>query len=241
MKSNLKEKIRKKMPWLKKCKAFFVRLIKPKFFYLLCCHGKPISSVYGMDRGKPIDRHYIENFLDTNKSHVYGKCLEILNCDYTIRYGGKSVNVVDVLDIDLNNDRANIKGDLRKLTKIEDETYDCIILTQVLHFIDDYESAIAECHRILKTGGVLLVTLPSLSRIDCVAGLERDFWRFTEASARYIFEKFFKGSSLEVISWGNSFAGFAFWVGLSCEDVGVRKLSRTDKNFPCLISVKAIK
>jgi hypothetical protein len=31
---------------------------------------KPISAVFGLDRGTPIDRYYIEKFIDNNKGSV---------------------------------------------------------------------------------------------------------------------------------------------------------------------------
>jgi hypothetical protein len=31
---------------------------------------KPISSVFGFDRGQPIDRYYIESFLQDNSSSI---------------------------------------------------------------------------------------------------------------------------------------------------------------------------
>jgi SAM-dependent methyltransferase len=224
-----------------KIKRFFVRLIKNKYVYLLIGPNKPISNLYGLDRGKAVDRYYIGKFLLENAPLVKGRCLELLNNDYTKLYGGNKVIKSDILDINKNNTEANIIGDIKRLHTISENTYDCIILTQVLQFIDDFDAAIRECYRILKKGGVLLVTLPSISRIDCVARTEGDFWRFTCASARYIFEKVFSKKSLEIKSWGNAWVGAAFWVGLAQEDLAKKTFKYNDPDFPCLITVKAIK
>ena len=43
--------------------------------------------------------------------------------------------------------------------------YDCIILTQTLHVIDDMPAVVAECERITGPGGVLLAKSPSASRV----------------------------------------------------------------------------
>lgn len=201
----------------------------------------PISNIYGFDRGIPIDRYYIDKFLQENKSFIKGHCLEILNDSYTKKYGGFSVTKSDVLDINMNNKDANIHGDLRNLENIPDEKYDCIILTQVLQFIDDYEKAISEVRRILKTGGVLLATLPSMSRIDVAAGLGNDFWRLTPAGARFVFLKYFEDRKLNVKGYGNASAGLGFWVGLAQEDTRKTSLDFNDPNFPIIVSIKAIK
>ena len=51
----------------------------------------PLSLRWGYDRGTPVDRHYIENFLDANRSDVRGHVLEIGDASYTVRFGGEQV------------------------------------------------------------------------------------------------------------------------------------------------------
>jgi len=219
----------------KEIKFFIIRFLNLKVFYFLLNKNKPISKVYGLDRGKAIDRFYIEKFLEENKKYIKGNCLELLNNDYTIRYGGKNVIKSDILDIEKNNKRANIIGDLRNLKDIiPDDSYDCIILTQVLQFIDDYDSALLECKRILKKDGSLLITAPAMSRIDCVAGIGGDFWRFTEASFDYILKD--KFNNIKVLPYGNVKTGMGFWIGLSQQDVNKNSYHFNDKNFPILIT-----
>jgi hypothetical protein len=43
---------------------------------------KPISRVWGMERGQPIDRYYIEPFLEQKACDVQGCVLEIGNNTY---------------------------------------------------------------------------------------------------------------------------------------------------------------
>src|SRR5207253_951351 len=73
----------------------------------------PISSIWGVDRGRPLDRYYIENFLERNRADITGRVLEIKDPVYTDRYGA-GVTQADVLDIDRANDRATIIADLTK-------------------------------------------------------------------------------------------------------------------------------
>lgn len=240
MLSYLKKNL-KKLPFSEDTKKFFRRLIRPRALYFLINTTAPASDYYGFDRGRPIDRLYIENFLEQNRHDIHGVCLELLNNNYTATYGREDVVKSDVLDIDETNKNATVIDDLRNLRKIADNTYDCIILTQVLQFIDDVDACVFECHRVLKNGGVLLATLPSVSRVDCIAGVDGDYWRFTEASAKYMFKKLFKPEKLSVSTYGNVRSGISFYAGLAQEDVSVKMLEKNDPNFPLIVTVRAIK
>ena len=213
------------------------RIFKPAWLYFLSRSLKPLSHNFGSNRGEPVDRYYIEKFLSENYSSIKGACLEVEDNTYCKKFGNASK--CDVLDINKNNPKATVVADLRNMPEISDNTYDCLILTQVFQFIDDCEAAIKECHRILKPGGTLLVTLPYISRIDGRAGVEGDYWRFTPASAGYLFKKYFH--DLEVKNWGNVLSGTAFLVGAAQEELSKRELKNKDENFPVIISVKAVK
>jgi SAM-dependent methyltransferase len=222
-------------------KYFRRTILNSKYCYFLSTSTKPLSNQYGFDRGIPLDRFFIEDFLKNHSADIKGVCLEVLSNDYTVKYGGEKVSQSDVLDIEATNQNANIIDDLRQLQKISDSTYDTIILTQVLQFIDHVEAAISECHRILKPGGVLLVTLPCLSRADCISGTAGDFWRFTQAGAKYLFAKKFNSENLIIDFYGNARSGLYFYAGLSIADTPRQVLQDKDANFPTIITVRAVK
>src|SRR5690606_30554914 len=118
----------------------------------------PFSITYGYKRGGPIDRIYIESFLKINAPKIKGKALEIGDNKYTKRFGENNVIKSEILHVDISNKNATYIGDLSDAPHLPDDTFDCIILTQTLHLIYDYKSAIATCYRILKPGGTLLLT-----------------------------------------------------------------------------------
>lgn len=232
----------KKSPLIRSCGRYVRRVIfNSKYPYFLSSSPLPLSNQYGFDRGTPLDRFFIEDFLEKNALDIKGRCLEVHSNDYTLKYGGSKITTSDVLDIEEANKNATIVDDLRKLQKIADNTYDTIILTQVFQFIDDVESAIAESYRILKPQGVLLVTLPCLSRADCTSGVAHDYWRFTEAAAKYLFEKKFLPQNLVVDFYGNARSGVYFYAGLAVEDCPKKVLLSKDPNFPTIITVRATK
>lgn len=213
---------------------------RPRWLYLLSKQTKPISNYAGRERGEPIDRYYIEDFLARHSAHVKGRVLEVKDAAYTRRFGAERVTQSDVLDINPQNKQANVIGDLRNLSAAANDTYDCFICTQTFQYLDDLPAAVAECHRILKPGGVLLATLPCLGKVE---GLEPNvagnFWRFTPHAAKYLFAKVFE--KLEVNGRGNALAGMAFWVGMAQQDLGVKRLTNDDPAFPVIVTVRAVK
>src|SRR5262245_56796764 len=102
--------------------------------------------------------------MEANRDRVRGACLEVKDNAYTLRYGGDKITRSDILDVNLENYEANIYADVRDLKAVADDTYDCIILTQVLQYIDDLNAAVGACARVLKPGGTLLATFPTLGK-----------------------------------------------------------------------------
>ena len=141
------------------------RLLYPRWLHFLCKRVAPLSRNYGMDRRIPVDRYFIEAFLDRHAGDIKGACLEIRDGRYMTRYAGALART-DILDIDPANPAATLHGDIRRLTGVADNAYDRLILTQLFQHVDDLQSAIQECHRILKPGGVLLATVPAVGRLD---------------------------------------------------------------------------
>jgi SAM-dependent methyltransferase len=199
---------------------------------------EPFSEVWGADRGRCIDRFYIEQFLERHAVDICGVVLEVHDSDYTSAYGRDIVRS-DVVDIDPTNPRATIITDLRRASAIASATYDCIILTQTLQLIYDCRAVLMECARILKPGGVLLATLPSLSRIAPEYGQDGDFWRFTASAAERLFAEAFPADRLRVESHGNVLVAIAYLFGLACHEVTPAEFQVRDPYFPLVITVRA--
>jgi len=204
----------------------------------------PISSVWGLDRGRPLDRCYIEKFLQRCQKDIKGHVLEVKDPGYTNRYG-VGVTKCDVLDISPVNPLATIVADLTKADQIPSDTFDCFILTQTLHQIFEFRQALFHAHRILKPDGVLLCTLPSVSRVDShfetKETYESDFWRFTGAAVRGIFAEFFQPGCFEVFGFGNVLTCAAFLYGLSPEELSPEEIDFVDPFFPLVYCVRAVK
>src|SRR5580692_1860807 len=100
MNQNTSRKIRQ---WLRRA----IRPTAPAFLRRTC----PISAVWGFDRGTPVDRYYIEKFLEAHRQDIAGRTLEVADTQYTDQFG-TDVTQADVLDIDSSNKKATLIADL---------------------------------------------------------------------------------------------------------------------------------
>jgi SAM-dependent methyltransferase len=201
----------------------------------------PLSVVFGYDRGQPVDRYYIENFLARHAENIRGRVLEIGDDTYTRRFGGNRVTACDMLHVTEGNPQATIVGDLAHAHHIPSDAFDCIILTQTLQLIYEVHLAVQTLHRILKPGGVLLATFPGISRISQDEWGDRWFWSFTSQSARRLFEERFPAPYIAVEAYGNVLAAAAFLYGLAAEELRQEELEYHDRYYEVLITLRALK
>ncbi len=202
----------------------------------------PISRAWGFDRGCPVDRYYIEQFLSLHRENIRGRVLEIGDDSYTRAYGGNRVMQSDVLHVTADNPKATFVGDLVNADHIPSDAFDCVILTQTLHLIYDMRDAVRTLHRILKPEGVLLATVPGITQI-CHADRwsESWYWSLTTLSARKLFEEVFQGPSVTVDSYGNVLAATAFLQGLSEQELRPEELDFRDMDYQLIVTIKAMK
>jgi SAM-dependent methyltransferase len=204
----------------------------------------PVSTTFGFERGQPVDRYYIENFLARYAEDVRGRVLEIREDSYTRRFGGQRVEVSDVLDVAQDNRRATIHADLTQADHVPSDAFDCIILTQTLHFIYDVRSAARTLYRILKPGGVLLATFPGISKTgcrDCGKHGEYYTWMFTKLSAQSLFDEAFPAADVRIEAHGNVLAAVSFLHGLAAEELRQEELDHHDPDYEVLITLRAVK
>ena len=162
---------------------------------------------------------YVERFVGGHASDIRGRVLEIAAPDYTNRFGS-GVERVDVLMAREGNPQATIVADLADAPQIPDDTFDCAIVTQTLQFVWDAPAALSTLHRILAPGGVLLATVPGITKISPTEDEEfGEWWHFTARSARRLAEQAFGEGAVEVEAFGNVLAASGFLYGLAASDL----------------------
>jgi LmbE family N-acetylglucosaminyl deacetylase/SAM-dependent methyltransferase len=202
---------------------------------------EPVSRQWGYDRGRPVDRYYIEEFLAGYAGDIRGRVLEVADDAYTRRFGNDVVQV-DVLHVVPGNPKATIIADLAAGHEIPSDTFDCVVLTQTLQFIYRVQEAIGTIHRILKPGGVVLATMPGISQISRL-DMEQwgDYWRFTSRSAQQLFREFFDDHAVSVTTYGNVLSATAFLHGLADRELTREELENWDQDYELVIGVRAVK
>lgn len=98
--------------------------------------------------------------------------------------------VLDVVD----TYHPDIVGDIHKLPFTEGEL-DGLFCMSILEHVEDPFLACREMHRVLKSGGKVLIYVPFLFYYHAEKGYYKDYWRFTEDSIRLLLKDF---SSVQV-------------------------------------------
>jgi SAM-dependent methyltransferase len=199
----------------------------------------PVSREFGYDRGKPIDRYYIERFLAANADVIKGRVLEIGDSGYTRRFGGNRVTRSDVLNIEPGDPKTTIVADLARADHIPSDSFDCLVITQTLHLIYDLPGAVGTLYRILTPGGTLLTTFPGISPLSTDRWAHTWYWALTPLSAARLFGDVFGSDKVEVTAHGNVLTSVAFLEGLATRELRREELDVDDPQFPMLITVKA--
>jgi SAM-dependent methyltransferase len=225
-----------RIPFARPVVKRFRRLIRPALLGTLR-RTAPLSTVWGADRGTPLDRFYIDQFLDEHRQDIRGRILEVGDSRYTDRFAS-DVTSSDVLDLDRANRHATIVADLASADAINSDQFDCFLLVQTLQYIYNPASALWHAYRILRPGGVLLLTVPSVSRIDPVL---RDYWRFTAPSCTALLAEVFRPNDVSISSYGNVLTAIASLTGMAHEELSSQELNESDEFFPLLVAARAVK
>lgn len=202
---------------------------------------KPIARKFGFYRGQPIDRYYIDKFLEENAFYIYGKTLEVADDRYSRKYGD-ALESVDILHISANNRNATIIADLTKKDDLPEDTFDCFICTQTLQFIYHVNKAVSGIYKLLRPGGVVLATVPGIAQMSRDDNKRwGEYWRFTELSLFKLFSNVFGKDHVHVCSFGNVLSSIAFLEGLCTAELTIDELDYKDDEYQLLITVVAEK
>jgi SAM-dependent methyltransferase len=199
----------------------------------------PLESGFGVTRGGPIDRYYIERFLGRHAADIRGQTLEIGDNAYTLRFGGSQVTQSDVLHVKHGNPLATIVDDLTRGDNLASDAFDCVILTQTLHMIYDYRAVLRTVYRILRPGGVLLLTTPGITKTD--QGEWPWYWAFTDRSMRCLMGEVFPAEAVTLETYGNVLAAVGFLHGLGVGELAPEELDVHDCNCTLTVAARAVK
>jgi SAM-dependent methyltransferase len=213
------------------------RVANLKARYRLAKGLEPLSDNWGCERGEPICRRYLCEFLVEHLADVQGHCLEFQDDHYTTQLGGDRITRLDIINLE-PEPKATIVADLTKPNDIPANRFDCIICTHVLHVIPDLDRMLTELHRILKPGGVLLVGVPHVS----MSGPEwHELWRFTDEGLQLVLARAFGAANVTVKAYGNSLTAAGQLRGLVTHEFTEEELNFHDPRFAVEVCGRAVK
>lgn len=138
--------------------------------------------------------------LELIKKYCKGKLIEdilVVGCgDGKEALGIKNLTGVKVIGVDINpnfdeevkKEVELIEGDATSL-EFKDESFDVVYCYHVLEHIHEYERALFEVKRVLKSGGYFLVGVPNKNRIFAyisspISFYEKLLWNFNDWKAK---------------------------------------------------------
>jgi SAM-dependent methyltransferase len=79
----------------------------------------------------------------------------------------------------------DIIGDVQAMTAVSDSSFDTVVSTQVLEHVPDPRATVEEFYRVLRPGGMLILSAPHLSMVH---EAPHDYFRFTRYALTHLCE-----------------------------------------------------
>lgn len=197
---------------------------------------QPCSRKMGWERGTPVDRVYIERFLQKHKDKICGTVVEIAEDTYSKQYGTNLEKTV-IFTADEKATGQVIVGDLQSGAGVQEGFADCFILTQTLPFIYDVKASCENIVKSLKQGGYALITVRGISMVSKYDEQRwGDYWGFTRQSLKKLFDM----SNVEIVDlvqYGNMKTAIGFMCGLAYEDLEKQDFAEDDELYPVLLGI----
>jgi SAM-dependent methyltransferase len=127
-----------------------------------------------------------KKILQALEEHAHGQLIDIGCGDMPFKYHlPKAVTQYDTLDIEARTEGVTYIGSVLDMYMIKDESYDSAMCFDVLEHVPNPFEAVQEICRVLKKGGILMLSVPHLSRLH---EIPHDYYRYTEFGIRSMLE-----------------------------------------------------
>ncbi|MFH1443898.1 MAG: class I SAM-dependent methyltransferase [Candidatus Peregrinibacteria bacterium] len=115
--------------------------------------------------------------------------------------------------------KVDIVADAHDLSQIPDGSFDVILCTEVLEHLHTPAKAIAEFQRVLKPGGLLLLSTRFIFPLHDVPG---DYYRYTKYGLKHLLKEFEIVELIEEASTVETLAVLEQRIGFQCNTLGFR-------------------
>ena len=215
-------------------RASFNRIVSPSQLTLNSINK--YSEKFGFDRGTPIDRYYIDEFIrNLELNNEFNTALEFGELNYVEQFNVSHKFFLSHPDFSKSKDTKNqILFDLNTQKKYDGQKFDLIISTNVINFTKNPFVTLRHHIDMLNIDGTIFLTASSsmpISQFDA----ERwgDYWRFTPDAMHHLLENL--DCEYQVESLGNFKSSVAFLCGLASEEMEESDLKEKDNRYPLLV------
>jgi hypothetical protein len=198
---------------------------------------RPFSEFFGFDRGTPVDRYYLNAFLDQHRDLITGDVLEIQSPGFTRRFGQR-LRATDSVDIVAQMNPTYVCDLAKSQGIIPSDRYDCFLLPNTLSVLKNLDGCLEQALRVVRPGGVILASTAGM--VPLTPDVE-EYWRMSEHGWREVFARVWPSCDVSVEAHGNCLTAVAACYGLALEELTEEELRVRDPRFPVLVTVRCTK
>lgn len=195
----------------------------------------PICQAFGLTRGTPVDRYYLSQFIEKVYPQIQGNILEIggtpKDKDFYQVNQGTSYKILNIEA----GPGVDIVGDVHDPSIVEPESFDSIIIFNVLEHCYAPWIAVENIWKWLKPDGKCFAMVPSAIRVHATP---QDYWRPLPDAFVYIFRNF---SQQQLYVYGNPITAIAGYQGIATEELTQAELDAFHPDYPvatCMVAQK---
>ncbi|MTJ10986.1 methyltransferase domain-containing protein [Anabaena sp. UHCC 0204] len=195
----------------------------------------PICQAFGLTRGTPVDRYYLSKFLTEIQPQIFGNILEIggtpKDKDFYQVNPGTSYKILNIEA----GPGVDIVGDVHEEAIVEPNSFDSIIIFNVLEHCYAPWIAVENIQKWLKPGGKCFAMVPSAIRLHATP---MDYWRPLPDAFAWIFRNF---SQQKLYVYGNPISVIASYHGIAQEELTAEELDAFHPDYPvatCIVAEK---
>ena len=195
----------------------------------------PFSHRFGFDRGGPVDRYYLGQFVRSIRPVVRGRCLEIggsLKNNWFYRF---DVDEFRTLELKQSNIADDLVGDAADQGVLDPAAWDSILAFHVLEHCPNPFAVVTNMCAWLRPNGHACIVVPCAQRVHNYPG---DYWRFMPDGLRVLFRDF---SEVNISTYGNPLTVVSSYLGLSHTELVAEDMDAVHPDYPVLACVVARK
>ena len=114
------------------------------------------------------------------------------------------------------------------------DSYDCFLLPNTLNHLKDLSNSLRNALRVVKPGGAVLATAPTLSPLTPDFS---EYQRFTATGLGELVERARLKCEFNIASYGNVLTATAALMGIASEELTIAELDVNDLRYPVLITL----